>query len=164
MDSVYTWLGSAMRVNRVRPVDGTAEALIATGDLNLIQNDSLRSAITKYLDENGHQIAATDYQMEQIAESIRELTRHIDRLEGAPAEEDPRAAAIFREAFPYADVPDGERRTPFPTSSETFFQNREAYTAVQTIARLKRMIAGNRLYMIQRTRALREQIEAELNR
>ena len=164
MDSVYAWLRSATRINRVRPVDGTAQALIATGELSLIRNDSLRSAILSYLNTNQHQIALTDLQMEVFFQAVLSLNEHVDWLEGAPAEEDSAAAVIFREAFPYSFVPDGPTRTPFPTSSEALFQNREAYTAVQNLARMKRLMAGNRQYMIQRSRTLREQVEAELNR
>ncbi|NNF57967.1 MAG: hypothetical protein HKN04_06965, partial [Rhodothermaceae bacterium] len=164
MDSVYAWLGSAVRVNRVRPVDGTAQALIATGDLSLIRSDSLRSSITAYLNGNRHQIASTDLQMEAHFEAVRTLSRHIDRLEAEPAVADSAVVAIMREAFPHTYVPDGPVRTPFPTTSEAFFQNREAYTEVQELTRMKWLMAGNRLFMIQRTRALREQVEAELNR
>ncbi|NNF57966.1 MAG: hypothetical protein HKN04_06960, partial [Rhodothermaceae bacterium] len=48
-DSVLTWMGSFVFLQQPAFVTGTATALVETGDLNLIRNDSLRTAITSYL-------------------------------------------------------------------------------------------------------------------
>ena len=50
-DSLLVWAERSMWTSTVRPVLGTAEALVATGDLALIRDDSLRTAVTAYLDE-----------------------------------------------------------------------------------------------------------------
>jgi hypothetical protein len=49
-DSVIAWASLAPIYYEVSPVLGTAEALVATGDIGLIRDDSLRSAITAYLE------------------------------------------------------------------------------------------------------------------
>jgi hypothetical protein len=48
-DSVMTWAYLSPQYFPVTPVVGTAEALVSTGDIGLIRDDSLRSAITAYL-------------------------------------------------------------------------------------------------------------------
>lgn len=48
-DSLLVWIGKASSLISVDPVTGTAHALVETGDLGLIRDDSLRSAITAYL-------------------------------------------------------------------------------------------------------------------
>lgn len=49
-DSVLIWMRRATTLAEAVAVLGTAEALISTGDLILIQDDSLRSAITAYVE------------------------------------------------------------------------------------------------------------------
>lgn len=48
-DSLLVWIGKATNLITVDPITGTADALVETGDLGLIRDDSLRSAITSYL-------------------------------------------------------------------------------------------------------------------
>lgn len=48
-DSLLVWIGKASNLVTVDPITGTADALVETGDLGLIRDDSLRSAITAYL-------------------------------------------------------------------------------------------------------------------
>jgi hypothetical protein len=49
-DSVIAWAVNALDYYELSPVLGTAEALVATGDIGLIRDDSLRTAITAYLE------------------------------------------------------------------------------------------------------------------
>lgn len=164
LDSLRLWIGGARRVNRVRPVVGTAEALVATGDLNLLRNDSLRSAITAYLERNQHQIRAVDDQFDWFLNAALQLAGRIDPLEETPAVDQSEMAPLFNEAFPYNLIPEGARRTPFPIDLEAFYQDREAYAAVQSMAFARRLMAAGRLAMLNRASTLREQIETELNR
>lgn len=48
-DSVLSWLNRIGRFSFHLPVTGTAEALVSSGDLRLVQEDSLRAAITSYV-------------------------------------------------------------------------------------------------------------------
>lgn len=50
-DSLARWIHRCWVLEDARPVLGTAEALVATGDLALIRDDSLRTAIMTYLDK-----------------------------------------------------------------------------------------------------------------
>ena len=49
-DSLVAWGLSIFPYRTLRPVLGTAEALVSTGDLALVRDDSLRIAISAYLD------------------------------------------------------------------------------------------------------------------
>ncbi|MCK5944085.1 MAG: hypothetical protein KAI24_19020, partial [Planctomycetes bacterium] len=70
MEEVMRLLGMTLRTSRVRTVDGTAQALIATGDLALIRDDALRSAITANSSEDGHQVRAMDLQLEIMGDAV----------------------------------------------------------------------------------------------
>jgi len=48
-DSISKWAALAFGSWQVEPTLGTVETLISTGDLRVISDDSLRSAITRYL-------------------------------------------------------------------------------------------------------------------
>ena len=50
-DSVVAWTSVAPAYWEISPVLGTAEALVSTGDIGLIRDDSLRIAITAYLEK-----------------------------------------------------------------------------------------------------------------
>ncbi|NNF57256.1 MAG: hypothetical protein HKN04_03360 [Rhodothermaceae bacterium] len=49
-DSIVAWASVAPVHNPMSPVLGTVEAMVTTGDIGLIQDDSLRIAIVSYLD------------------------------------------------------------------------------------------------------------------
>jgi hypothetical protein len=49
-DDLVVSLGAPLSANRTRPVLGTAQALVATGDLRLIRSDRLRSELMSYLE------------------------------------------------------------------------------------------------------------------
>jgi len=50
-DSLLKWGWETDYIDIVTPVLGTGEALLSTGDIRLVRDDSLRSAIVAYLDE-----------------------------------------------------------------------------------------------------------------
>ncbi|HIG74278.1 MAG TPA: hypothetical protein EYQ24_06800 [Bacteroidetes bacterium] len=49
-DSVLRWFRRSTALSEAVPVLGTAEALVTTGDLVLLRDDSLRSAVTAYVE------------------------------------------------------------------------------------------------------------------
>ena len=49
-DSVAAWLYGIAYTATPRPVLGTAEALVASGDFGAVADDSLRAAVLRYLD------------------------------------------------------------------------------------------------------------------
>ena len=63
--------------------------------------------------------------------------------------------------WPY---PPNARRDRFPFDARDFLNDQSAYQEVEIMRNVRRMLAGNRRWMLERTRALREQVAAELDR
>jgi hypothetical protein len=72
-DSVATWLLWTAYTVAPRPVLGTAEALVASGDINLIRDDSLRAAILRYLDISRERMAYQEMAYIMAQASVTEL-------------------------------------------------------------------------------------------
>jgi hypothetical protein len=75
-DSVIAWLSLAPVYYEATPVLGTAEALVATGDLGLIRDDSLRTAITAYLEGARESVRGGEVFVDVLVQINVELFRH----------------------------------------------------------------------------------------
>jgi hypothetical protein len=74
-DSVIAWASLAPFYFEVSPVLGTAEALVATGDIGIIRDDSLRSAITAYLEISREMIRGGAGFVASLIEANSDLVR-----------------------------------------------------------------------------------------
>ena len=157
-DSIYTWLQSATLIDRPKPVTGTAEALVATGDLNLIRDDSLRAAITDYLAlwelinayMEGNAAIAIPYGIE--------LGRRVDAgealaVELVPARDSLEAAGW---AFPF---PEGPSASPFPLDVDAFYADRELYFGLMALYQGRRALRYNREAFRRGLATIREQMD-----
>jgi hypothetical protein len=99
-DSVRRWLASAVSYSATRPVLGTAEALVATGDLGLVDDDSLRSAITSYLEGARSGIELQARFVTKWNGRVDELLRRFD------------LTVAFRETLPQAVIDSAARADP----------------------------------------------------
>jgi hypothetical protein len=161
-DSLLVWLGNAAFGAPRRPVLGTVEALVSSGDLALVRNDSLRSALTQYLEDARSEID-TQARFERTRASAEEqLRRHADfsvpikavlppeHIEGAlgvPIGE----TAYF----------DGPRRSPLPLNVDGFLSNGEARHAVEQLVLGTQNLRRGRGRMLRDATALRALVEAE---
>jgi len=160
-DSVLVWALDATWYETPRPVLGTTEALVSTGDLSLIRDHGLRSAITAYLEENrtltAEQLAAEEVWMR----ASQQLSHALDFSEGLEllvrTREDSLAAAS-----PLFYLPAGRRRRPFPVDVEAFLSNHDAYDAVANMYWGKKNMATFRASTLQSARALRARVDAAL--
>lgn len=161
-DSLLAWAERAMWTSTVRPVTGTAEALVATGDLALIRDDSLRTAVTAYLERTRGRL----YDHEQFdrvwADAERRMRRHIDPTESAlthyaPAELD---GFLGQMGVPEADL--ARLETPFPFEPAAFLANRDALRDAFEMANAKRNLLTVRRAMREDAGALRRRVEVEL--
>lgn len=75
-DSVIAWASVAPVYYEVSPVLGTAEALVATGDIGLIRDDSLRTAITAYLEVSRENIRGGEVFVDAVIRTNTELLRY----------------------------------------------------------------------------------------
>ena len=162
-DSVGSWFRWAWTWRPHRPVLGTARALVSTGDLSLIQSDSLRSAILTYIDAIERSLETQGREL-QIADAAGyELTAHIDLSEWmAGALPDSTREEMSRSSIVPGIVPTGDWTAPFPLDPEAFYADRQAYKNAFALALATSNFIEAERRMNQRTTALREMIEAEL--
>lgn len=161
-DTLLAWAERAMWTASVRPVTGTAEALVATGDLALIRDDSLRTAITAYLETTRGRL----YDHEQFdrawADAEGRMRRHIDPAESALRHYEP---AVLDEYLRQMGVPEADLAglsAPFPFDAGTFLRDRDALQDAFEMANAKRNLLTVRRAMLDDARGLRERVEAEL--
>jgi hypothetical protein len=165
-DSILAWFSDAWVFETVRPTLATAEALVATGDLGLLRNGALRSALTAYLDRNRAAIVSHDEFVRRWTVNIDALTRYVTFSEALPHGLDIR----LRGQDPFGDrivpspLPPERRGVPFPFIAEAFLEDRAAHDAAFELFLNNGTLTGMRRFMRESARELREQVEAELNR
>jgi hypothetical protein len=160
-DSVLVWAIDATWYEPRRPVLGTADALVATGDLALLRDHGLRAAITSYIAES-RTVTAEQLASEEVwLRASQELSSALDFSEGMEL--------ILRSAQdslalenPTFYLPKGPRRRPFPVDVDAFLKNREAYDGVANMYWGKKNMASFRATMLQSARALRARVEAAM--
>jgi hypothetical protein len=160
-DSVLVWAINATWYEPRRPILGTAEALVATGDLALLQDLEMRTAVTSYLAENrtltAEQLAAEAVWMR----ASQQLGSALDFSEGIElmihSHQDSLAVAN-----PLFYLPAGPRRRPFPVDVEAFLTDRDAYDSVANMYWGKKNMTELRGMMRQSARALRARVEKAL--
>ncbi len=162
-DSVLAWAEQAMWTSTLRPVTGTAEALVATGDLALIRDDSLRAAVTAYLERTRGRL----YDHEQFdrawAEADRRMRRHIDPAESALTLYDPDVLVGFLAQMGVPEVDLSRLDVPFPFDAATFLSNPDALRDAFEMVNAKRNLLAVRQAMRADAQSLRVRVEAELS-
>ena len=132
LDSLLVWTRGAFAFVNPAPVLGTAQGIIASGDLSLLRDDSLRAALPAYVERRREERASVQVSIDLYAAAFSRLLGEVDGLEGAllliPA---PAIDSLARAdaAFPF---PPGARRTPFPTTAADLLSNPEVYSALVT--------------------------------
>jgi hypothetical protein len=164
-DSLHKWLAEYGMIRHARPVVGTAEALVATGDLSLVRDDSLRSAITGYLEDAREEATNQAYYSGIWHDILFRLARLVDSIPYWTDTFRPEArestGSLPRHETPFFE---GERRTPFPFDAEQFLSDRDALHAVFVLNVVTANLRRSRDRMRTEAAALRERVEAELNR
>lgn len=161
-DSLLAWAERSAWTSTVRPVVGTAEALVATGDLALIRDDSLRTAVTAYLETTRGRL----YDHEQFdavwAAAERRLRTRFDPAERARAHYAPAVLDTFltQMGAPDADIAGLDVRSPFDAAA--FRADSGALRDAFEMASAKRNLLLVRRSMRADARALRQRVEGEL--
>ena len=159
-DSLREQIFNSVGYYTFNPVTGTAEALVATGNLSLIREDSLRSAITQYL-------RSARAESEGQIELHRNLIEHFQTLQ---FERDPSGYWALRVArgglspgdplYPFSP---GPRRSTIGTLDvEAFLSDPAMEAAASTAVLYKVEIRASRERVLAATVALREQVEAQI--
>ncbi|NNF57053.1 MAG: hypothetical protein HKN04_02325, partial [Rhodothermaceae bacterium] len=145
------------------PVTGTAEALVATGDLSLLREDSLRSAITSYL-----QIVS--YVNRLQAEEGVDLKRAFQTLRSGGGQSEgwdlflTRIGLLSPGDALYPFPPGPRRNTTGLFDVEAFLSDPTMEVAASTGVEARLNIRLSRGVLLDATVALREQVEAEIER
>ena len=160
-DSLAQWLFDSFRWETLYPVTGTAEALVATGDLSLLRDDSLRTAVTAYIERaevlTGRQNEWVDRYFEAVRPLFIRVGSHAYYSVYSSAQLDSLA-----ERSPYSYFPPAPR-LPLPP-----LRPREILAAPETRAELDLMVlAKNNLRVTRReilehTVALLTRVDAEI--
>ena len=161
-DSVFAWLRSAGGLEEYSPVTGTAESLVATGDLRLIPSGSLRTAIVRYLARVDADTRRARSNAEIWVESIGAFTDRYDFSE-VVLRTTPRPVldSLARvEAFPA--LPEGRLARPFRFSADDLLSDQVAYGHLEQMLNEKRNIASHRDRVREASEALRSDVEAAL--
>lgn len=162
-DSVYAWFIVGARFGVPRPVLGTAEALVTTGDLRLLRNDSLRTEIASYLEYNRALLASQDAVGEVWRRGfflVNSRTDFTDVL--LQGESTAKNVDSLARADRFYEVPAGPRIRPFPVATAALLQDRAVYEGLWTLNSAKRSLAAIRAEMRGRARGLRSLVGAAL--
>jgi hypothetical protein len=162
VDSIVQLSRQIFTVRTLLPTTGTAEALVATGDLTLIRNDALRNAITAYL---GVTETLVSFQA-RVAEGANDAAKVYFSVVGSN-----RIAAVdlgldlFQRSISQSKtLTDSGWVPPFPLDATTFYASQEAYDALSKLAMHREGYENTSEAMAQQARDLRQKIYAELER
>ena len=161
-DSVFAWRSRLARIRLVRPVLGTAEALVATGDLALVRDDSLRSAISAYLDGTQVDLSDQDEQQQIWWAGLDRLDQGLDIIEAYHAVFGQEAFEEYLRESP-AYPPLGKTRIRFPLDAEALLSDREMLTAAWRMTRSKDELLALRSEMRDDALALLRRVEAQID-
>jgi len=137
---------------RVRPVLGTTEALVATGDIKLIRSDALRVQLLVYLESMKASLEDIGrYDETYYRPAVQGLVAGPDLLQFlAPHTEDDRLRSR----------PNVVERVPFPATLREFLDNRAVYDGYLKLLVAHRNQSARYAEMLEETRALRERVDA----
>ncbi len=163
-DSVLVLVSAASRISDARPALGTIEALVSTGDLALIGDDSLRASIPAYLEQQRTWLDRQGVLFGRALDNLRALQPHVDVSEADAAMV--AGGGSLRVPRPGMRGPDSvtASRPPFPFDAERFRRDRDAYDAVVWMAYLQMQSRGVRRRMASTARELRQRVEAAQER
>jgi hypothetical protein len=162
-DSVARWLTRMGYTATPRPVLGTAEALVASGDFGAVRSDSLRAAILRYLDVTRERMADQALTFTMAQASMRELQGL--GLSGPGATEtmyDIRVADILRprgapfDSSEHAASPDW--KYPFPYDVMDIYENQEFLDVLSVFRQHVGGMQVARTVMLESAVELREQV------
>jgi hypothetical protein len=149
-DDIRQLLADIRFLDNPVPVLGTAEALVSTGDLRLIQNPTIRSELTRYLSRSRDFWLYPIYQMEeQHRRTHFQLVVLAQRYGISPQYR----GGLFRSAKSFASRP----------NIDGFLKDPEAYAYAAKIAELHSTLLSWRSGMSSEAAELRELIKHELS-
>jgi hypothetical protein len=163
-DSVLHWLAGLGGVIYRLPVMGTVEALIASGDLRLIRNDSLRAAIAAYLDETRSLADLYGKAMDRWYQGRGHLRQFAEPFDAAVMAGNLRRPGDVR-GNPLCDPhPDGSTRVAFALDPQAFLRSRGAYAVLAEMKTTKSLLWIIRSQFAENANELRALVDRQLRK
>ena len=159
-DSILVWLNLVGRWAFHLPVTGTAEALVTSGDLRLISNDTLRAAITNYVSRHRPILQTLQAATERWQSSLINLGGTVDLNEAAALLPD-YARPKIRDTL-YSPLPAEARAPASGIDTHALLRNRTAYAALDQMNSAKYVSALMRTQIREHSHSLRLLVDAEL--
>jgi len=157
-DSTLLDLALPRSSRRFNPVLGTANALMTTGDLNLVRNDKLRTQLVTYLDsmnsllDDIRRFDETYYRPGVHALAVGPDIHQFTKGQGSEMAEAVRARPVTIE------------RIPFPNTMGAMLRDRSVYDGYILLLVAHRNQSYRYRAMLDETRALRVQVTAALGK
>ena len=144
----------------------TLQAMMSTGDIKLIRDDSLRSAMTQYYDETLQSIEsvnALNTTANGAYAALNHLVDYSDLLEGTASVASLTGAAPLTDNPAFRFVRPGERRARFARTAEDMLSDRELFAVLVTLQISKRGHLTQRARQRGNAMDLRNRVEGELH-
>ena len=160
-DSVIAWASVVPVYFPTRPVLATAEALVSTGDLALIRDDSLRIAIAAYLEESRSSIVSLNGWEESLRRHTSDYAQSVDIARVFAEQIGPAALDSLDRADDWmAMVPPGV--SVDPVDVDAYVRDGRLHRLLTMIVADKDNMGINRREIRQRAADLRTRVEGAL--
>ena len=159
-DSIFTWRSRLAIIHLARPVLATVEGLVATGDLGLIRDDLLRSAVSTYLETSRTRLTEQEEQQRIWWNGLDRLDQGLDLIEAYHETIGQEALESIAESTSYPPL--GETRFRFPLDVDSFLSDRELLSATWRMTRAKDELRDMRVQIRDDALALLGRVEMEL--
>ena len=158
-DSLLLWGWNNRAVLREYPVLGTAESLVASGDIRLIQDNSIRSAVTGYLDSMRLHNDMSGSVGQAYLDKYEVFLRRFDRGMAAGVALSPEEISQkIREDYLWVDIPsEGSRPYPLP---DNMLQDLELHSALRNLWDTRIDLRFGHQEILERSIELAEMVEA----
>lgn len=162
-DSVLYWADVSAYYEDPRAVMGTVTALLSTGDLNLVRDDSIRSAITGFAEAEERYAELNRDKVQIIAANSLRIWERLDVLEGSFALRSRARMDSIARARDVWYYPPGAERSAFSNDVPAFLRGRDAYGIVMSLFDAGSDMKRSRRRRLEEVRTLRVRIEAAID-
>ena len=157
------WLSRMDYIASPRPVLGTVEALLASGDFGGVRDDSLRAAILRYHDRTREFMADQTAALVRTHEQLVTLRRRYGVLSLADEREDLNHAQVLSYlVVPDSTQPDADWRDPTPTDVYALYQDSDYIDRLEEFAVSLFELRNLREVFATSAASLREEVEASI--
>lgn len=161
-DSLVLWFRRAFWYLTPRPVTSTADALVATGDLGLIRDDTLPTAITAYLERMRNDVQSQEALTERFGEAAGALYDRFDPNAVFVRVNPPAVVDSVARADPLSWLPDRPRRDPPPIDFDALLAREGTRALLWRMNLAKRNLRALRQEIGAASSELLERVEAQI--